>query len=473
MFDDFAQALQFIECKGVRMIDLKFGDLRGAWHHVTLPASQFTADLMTEGVGFDGSGVGFKSVESGDMVLVPDLSSAALDPFWSMKTLSLICHVCEAGTLAPFAGDPRAILARAEAYLADQGVATHSAWGPELEFYVFDSVAVENGVNCASYRVDSREAEWGSGQDGTGYRIARYGGYHAMPPSDTLYDLRSEMVAELEGFGVPVRYHHHEAGGPGQCEIEVPMLGALAAADTAMLVKYVAKMVAGRHGQTATFMPKPLHDEAGNGMHFHQVLWQGERNLFYDPAGYAGLSRTAQHYIGGLLEHGPALLAFTNPSTNSYRRLVPGYHAPVNLFFSLANRSAAIRVPRYAANEASKRIEFRPPDATCNVYLAIAAQLMAGLDGIRRKIDPTAAGFGPYDENIFAWSAEERGRIAALPASLEEALDALERDHGFLLAGGVFTADLIEAWVRDRREHDVAALQARPHPYEVALYFDA
>ncbi len=473
MFPDFPQARQFVEREGVRMVDLRYCDLRGAWHHVTLPTSQFTPDLMARGVGFDGSSVGLRGVEAGDMVLVPDLASAALDPFCSMKTLSFICHIREAGSMAPFAHDPRAILARAEAYLADQGPATRSAWGPEFEFYVFDGVVVDNDVNRAGYRIESREADWGTGQDGLGYRIARHNGYHAMPPSDTLHELRSEIAVALEGMGVPVRYHHHEGGGAGQCEIEVPMLGTLAAADTAMLVKYVAKMVARGHGQTVTFMPKPLHGEPGSGMHFHQTLWQGERNLFYDPAGYAGLSHIAHHYIGGLLEHAPALLALTNPSTNSYRRLVPGYEAPVNLFFSLANRSAAIRVPKYAADEASKRIEFRPPDATGNVYLTIAAQLMAGLDGIRRQLDPAAAGFGPYDENIFAWSQEERGRIAALPASLDEALRALEADHDFLLAGGVFPEGLVEAWVRDRRERDVAALQARPHPYEVALYFDA
>ncbi|HOG48388.1 MAG TPA: glutamine synthetase beta-grasp domain-containing protein, partial [Anaerolineae bacterium] len=293
MFANLAEAQQFAQREGVRMVDCKFCDLWGAWRHVTLPLSQLNPELMERGVGFDGSSVGFKSVEAGDMVLVPDLTSGALDPFWSLKTLSFLCHVCEADTLAPFERDPRGILRRAERHLVAQGSAERSMWGPEFEFYVFDSVAVDNDANRAGYRLDSKEADWNSGRDGLGYQIARHGGYHAIPPADTLYDLRSEMIAELEGMGVPVRYHHHEGGSAGQCEIEIPLLDALAAADMAMHTKHVAKMVARRHGQTVTFMPKPLYGEAGSGMHFHQTLWRGERNLFYDEAGYAGLSETA------------------------------------------------------------------------------------------------------------------------------------------------------------------------------------
>ncbi|HAL61246.1 MAG TPA: type I glutamate--ammonia ligase [Chloroflexi bacterium] len=472
MFSDFSEAQEFVQREEIRMIDLKFCDLWGAWHHVSLPAREFVPALMEQGVGIDGSSIGFKGVESGDMVVVPDLTTGAMDPFWSMKTLSFICHIREAGSLQAFGQDPRAIALRAERYMVEQGVAERSSWGPEFEFYVFDSVAIDNAVNRAGYRVESREADWQSGQDGLGYQIRRHGGYHAIPPSDTLYDLRSEITACLEAMGVAVRYHHHEVGGPGQSEIEIALIGIQQAGDATMLTKYAAKMVARQRGQTVTFMPKPLYGEAGNGMHFHQTLWQGDRNLFYDPAGYAGLSDTALHYIGGLLKHASALLAFTNPSTNSYRRLVPGYEAPVSSFFSLANRTAAIRVPKYAATAETKRIEFRLPDATCNVYLALTAQLMAGVDGVLREIDPVAEGFGPYDEDIFAWSPEERARLKALPTSLDEALQAVEEDRDFLLAGGVFTEDLIEAWVRHKREQEFCAVRERPHPYEMVLYFD-
>jgi glutamine synthetase len=472
MLTTIEEANALIHREGFRMIDLKFSDLWGRWHHVTIPASQLDDQLMRDGVGFDGSSVGLKSVKSGDMVLLPDLSTAFRDPFCSVPTLSFICSAYEADTKQPFAFDPRNIVRRAEDYLRSTGIGDESIWGPEYEFYVFRNVSIENGVNVASYRVDSGEADWNSATAGHGHLIPLHGGYHAIPPNDSLHNLRSEMCIELENLGVEVKYHHHEVGGPGQCEIETPLGGILQAGDATQIIKYVIKNVAVRHGQTATFMPKPLYGEAGSGMHFHQMLRKAGRNVFYDANGYGCMSQTALHYIGGILKHGPALLAITNPSTNSYRRLIPGFEAPISMFFSLGNRSAAIRVPKYADREDTARFEFRPPDATCNVYLALAAQLMAGLDGIAKKIDPTAEGFGPIDKNIFTWSEEERKSIRSLPTSLVEACDALESDHEFLLAGDVFDHDQILDFIKHLRADD-AAVRNRPHPFEVGRYFDA
>lgn len=472
MFRTFDEAKRFVVDNGVRMIDLKYTDLWGRWHHVTLPASQFTPALLDEGVGFDASSVGLKPLKAGDMVVVPDLSTGFLDPFWEAPTLSFLCSAREADTRQEFARDPRNIARRAEAYLRELGLADESRWGPEFEFYIFCSVAFENEIHRVGYRLESAEGMWNSAEGGLGHYIPMHGGYHAHPPRDSLYNLRSEICLHLEAMGVPVKYHHHEVGGPGQVEIETPMMGLLESADATMKVKYVAKMTAAAHGQTVTFMPKPLFGEAGNGMHFHQMLVRDGLSLFYDATGYAALSRTALSYIGGLLSHGPALLAFTNPSTNSFRRLVPGYEAPVNLFFSAGNRSAAVRIPQYAGNPTDQRIEFRPPDATGNVYLSIAAQLMAGLDGIVKQIDPTAAGFGPFDTNIFTWSAEERKKIKGLPASLREALAALADDHDFLLAGGVMDEGVIRDWIDHKMNQEYLQVRDRPHPYEMALYFD-
>jgi glutamine synthetase len=332
-------------------------------------------------------------------------------------------------------------------------------------------VSYENGMNVAAYRVESDEGDWCSQQLGTGYAMPRHGGYHAIPPRDQLHNLRSRVCQRLDSVGVPIKYHHHEVGGPGQCEIETPLLPLIKAADAVLIAKYVVRMTALEERLTATFMPKPLYGEAGSGLHFHQNLARGGTNLFYDPEGYGCLSDLARWYVGGLLTHGPAVLAFTNPSTNSYRRLVPGFEAPVSAIYSAGNRSAAIRIPKYANQPGSARIEFRPPDATANAYLAITAMLMAGVDGIRKQIDPTAAGFGPVDEDIFSWSAERRRQIRALPTSLDAALDALEADHAFLLEGGVLNQDLIERWIaRKRSEH--LEVSRRPHPYEVELYYD-
>jgi len=473
MFNTLEEARDYVEQNDVQMIDLKFTDLYGRWRHLTIPQGRFTSTLMEAGVGFDGSAVGLKSVKAGDMVLVPDLSTAFADPFWDAPTLSFICTTLEADTKAIFDNDPRNIARRAEEHLIESGIADRSQWGPEFEFYVFDSVSYENEMNRAGYSVESSEAAWRSGEGGHGHYIPLHGGYHAIPPQDTLYNLRAEMSLHLQAMGAPIKYHHHEVGGPGQCEIETPLMGLLEAGDTTMIVKYVAKMTAHRHHQTATFMPKPLYGEAGSGMHFHQHLFKGDQNVFYDPEGYGLLSQTALYYIGGLLHHGPALLAFTNPSTNSYRRLVPGFEAPVNAFFSIGNRSAAVRIPRYATQPDEVRIEFRPPDATCNVYLALAAQLLAGLDGIRQQIDPTAAGFGPIDADVFSWTDERRAEIQPLPNSLKDALDALANDYDFLLAGDVFSEDLIQRWIAFKMDEEYYQVRNRPHPYEMELYFDA
>lgn len=459
----------------IQMIDLKFIDISGQWHHLTIPASTLSEKTFHEGVPFDGSSTGFKTIEAGDMVLIPDPATTRPDPFWEVKTLSMVCEAAEADTKAPFAGDPRVIARRAEQYLEASGIADQSLWSPEFEFYIFDSINYQSDINMAQYIIDSVEADWNSGMDldrNLGHKIPRKGGYHAIPPLDVMFNIRTEMVRVIEESGISVRYHHHEVGGPGQSEIEILFSPLVQAADNAMWIKYVIKMIAHMRNRTVTFMPKPLYNEAGSGMHIHQKLFKRGEPLFFDPSGYAGLSKTAMQYIGGILSHGPSLIAFTNPSTNSFKRLVPGFEAPVNLFFSLANRSAAIRIPKYAIEPHEKGIEFRPPDATCNIYLAMSAILMAGIDGIRKGIDPTEAGFGPLDEDIEKVSKRVKARLKPLPASLKEALDALEKDHQYLLEGGVFTPEIIETWI-ERKMKEYYEVRNRPHPYEMNLYYDA
>jgi glutamine synthetase len=475
MFANQKAVMEFIQRKKVRMIDLKFTDLFGRWHHVTIPRTGLGEGIFAQGVGFDASRTpGFKKLHSGDMVLVPDIKTGFMDPFWDDPTLSFICNACEADTKAPYDRDPRLVAQKAEAHLRQSKIADRSLWGPEFEWYIFDKVAYKNDINLSWYIIDSEEADWNSGlqeRPNLGHKIPPRGGYHASPPLDVLYNVRSEMVRRIEECGVQVRYHHHEVGGPGQSEIEILTDTLTNAGDKAQLIKYMVKMTARQHGRTVTFMPKPLYNEAGSGMHFHQHLFGGKKPLFFDPKGYAGLSKLAMYYVGGLLTHGPALLAFTNPSTNSFKRLVPGFEAPTNLFFATANRSAAIRVPKYATKPRQKRIEFRPPDATCNPYLAMAAMLLAGLDGIKRHIDPQKAGFGPFEVDIFRTDPQEVAKIKRLPTSLKEALEALERDHKFLLQGHVFTKDLLEAWMEQKmREAD--DVRQRPHPYEISLYYD-
>ncbi len=476
MSEQFEKVKKLCEREKVEIIDLKYTDLFGRWYHLTLPASRLDEKLFVEGESFDASSVpGYKSVEAGDMNMVPVIESMELDPFWEKPTVSFICDIIETDTLEDFGRHPRGVAKRAEAYLREEGIAEKSMWGPELEFYIFDSVNVKEDINTSFYMIDSAEADWNSQMEGNnlGNKIPRQGGYHAIPPLDAMFNLRAEMASMMEAKGIPVRYHHHEVGGPGQSEIEINLNTLTLMGDRAMRAKYIIKNLAYRHNKTVTFMPKPLFNEAGSGMHFHQFLiGENGKNLFYEKGSYADLSELALYYIGGLLAHGRALLAFTNPSTNSYKRLVPGFEAPTKLFFGLANRSAAVRIPKFAKTESNKRIEFRPPDGTCNLYFAMAAQLMAGIDGIRNKIDPRKLGMGPFDMDVRDIPTEQLDEILSVPTSLVEACQALESDHEFLLQGGVFSKDLIDTWIDYKVNHEHLAVRNRPHPYEIKLYFD-
>ncbi len=475
-FENQEDAIKYVKKKDITTIDLKFPNLFGRLHHVTVPAAGIKEQLFECGIPFDGSSVpGFKTVEAGDMALIPDIKTAQVDPFWDDNVLSFFCHIVESGTGEQFSRDPRFIARKAVEYMRSTGIADTSLWGPEFEFYIFNSLAYQNTINSSGYLIDSDEAAWNTLKSepvNLGHKIPHGGGYHAAPPLDEHFNLRTEMVNMLGASGIKVRYHHHEAGGPGQSEIEV-LLGDLETmADNAIWIKYVIKMTAKRNGKTVTFMPKPLYDEAGSGMHFHQMLFKDNQPLFWEEGNYADLSKLALNYIGGLLKHGQALLAFTNPSTNSFKRLIPGFEAPVNLFFSLANRSAAIRIPKDADTPDKKRMEFRPADASCNVHLAMAAQLMAGLDGIINEIDPVAEGYGPFDENIYTWSEEKKAQLQYLPFSLREALECLKEDHDFLLKGDVFTSDLIEKWIEYKLYNEYYNVRNRPHPMEFQLYYD-
>ncbi len=471
MFKDFSETAAFIKDQKIQMVDLKYCDFWGKWHHVTISPSEFTPNLMTSGVGFDGSSVGFRNVLNGDMSLIPDLQTGFIDPFWELPTISFLCNIVEAETKNPYNRDPRLIVKKAEQYLLSSKVADKSRWGPEFEFYIFDRAEMENSTNTSHYFFDSDEAIWNSGVIPEAYQNTSHGGYHAIPPADRHFQLRSKMVNELEKIGIPIKYHHHEVGGPGQCEIETPMLSILSAADASMCVKYFTRMIGFQAGKVVTYLPKPLFGEAGSGMHFHIQLLRSGNNMFFETFTSAFLSESALFFIGGLLTHAPSLLAFTNPTTNSYRRLVPGYEAPTNCIFSRGNRSAAIRIPSYATKANQVRFEFRPSDATCNPYLAMSALLLAGIDGIKKKIDPTKAGFGPIDEDILTWPAEKRATIKSLPGSLTEALRALEQDNQYLLAGDVFNSAMIETWILAKRKEEYE-VRIRPHPYEIQQYFD-
>ena len=472
MFTAIDDLNAYISQHGIRQIDLKFTDLYGGLHHMTVSTSHVDPKKIDKGTGFDASSVpGFKSVESGDMVLKPILDTAWVDPFFDEPTLSFFCDVVEADTHAGFARDPRSILRKAHAYLVASGLADASKWGPEFEFYLFERVSYKNGPGVAHYDIASEESDVGgltSTTNGPGL-IPPQRGYLVAPERDRYMNVRSAMCAALHRIGVPVKYHHHEVGAAGQSEIELEQGPLLESADRVQIVKYFVKQIAARSGLTATFMPKPLYDMAGSGMHFHQHLFKGSTPVFFQKGGYADFSPLGLSYLAGVLKHGPAILALTNPSTNSFKRLVPGFEAPVQLFFSMANRSAAIRIPKYARDPQDKRFEFRPPDATCNPYLAMTAMLMAGIDGMKQRLDPTALGFGPFDENVFETA---RADLKSLPTSLEDALSALEADHDFLTAGGVFSEEVIAAWIKAKREREVAQLQRRPHPYEFELYYN-
>jgi glutamine synthetase len=472
-------ALDFIKKKGAKIVDFKFIDLPGMWQHTSLPADKVDADTFASGIGFDGSSIrGFQQIQESDMVLLPNPASARVDGFCNIPTVSFICDCYDPREQAPYGRDPRIIAQRAQAFLKKSGVADTAYFGPELEFYIFDHISFETQPYMMGYSIDSEEGHWNSGDTenpNLAYTLRPKEGYFPVPPSDKHMDIRSEMVLGLKAWGVDVEMHHHEVGTAGQTEIDIRYNTLLDQADSVMIYKYVTRNVARRHGKVVTFMPKPLFGDNGSGMHVHQSLWKAGKNLFYSPTGYAEVSQLGLYYIGGLLTHIDSLMAFCAPTTNSYRRLVPHFEAPVNVAFSKGNRSAAIRIPIFFKGpkySKAKRIEFRPPDCAANPYLAFSAMLMAGLDGIKRKIDPTKAGFGPLDKNIYELPASEAKRIKSVPGSLDESLEALEKDHAYLLQGGVFSQDLIDTWIDYKRTKEIHEVKLRPVPYEFYLYHD-
>jgi glutamine synthetase len=455
----------------VKMVDLKFMDFPGQWQHFSVPVHELTEESFEEGFGFDGSSIrGWKSINESDMLVIPDPTTAFIDPFIEVPTISLICDVYDPVTKEKYERCPRYIAQKAEAYLKSTGIADTAYFGPEAEFFIFDDVRFDQNSHEGYYYIDSIEGQWNSGRDerpNLAYKPRYKEGYFPVPPTDSLNDIRNEMVLIMEQCGLQVEAQHHEVATGGQCEIDFRFAPLVKCADNLLIFKYIVKNVARRHGKTATFMPKPLFGDNGSGMHCHQSLWKNGQPLFYGN-GYANLSEIALYYIGGILKHAPALCAFTNPTTNSYKRLVPGFEAPVNLAYSQRNRSAAIRIPVYSSSPKAKRIEVRFPDGSCNPYLAFAAMLMAGIDGIINKIDPGE----PLDKDIYSLPPEELKNIPSTPGSLEEALRALEKDHDFLLRGDVFTEDVIEAWIKYKWEKEVNPMRMRPHPYEFMLYFD-
>ncbi|MCL2735999.1 MAG: type I glutamate--ammonia ligase [Propionibacteriaceae bacterium] len=475
MFQTLQQAQDFCRDNEIQMVDFMMIDLDGRWRHLTIPAGRLTEHTMEHGIGFDGSNYGFAPIEKSDMVFVPDLSSAYVDAFAEVPTLGMIgdVFVIDLPTNRRFDQDPRNVAFHAQEYMKKLGVADDMRIGPEYEFYVFDHVDYSVSASGAKYRIDSEQAEWNSGEDGfnLGYQVPTKSFYHMAPPRDTLSGFRSRAAMLMESQGILVKYHHPEVGGPGQLEIEVEFGSMLEMADKTMMTKHLIRNLAVAESKTVTFMPKPIHGEAGNGMHVHMHLFKDGQPLFYDENGYSQLSETALHFIGGILTHVRALCAFTNPSTNSYKRLIPGYEAPVTIGYATSNRSSVIRIPAYAKAPKDKRFELRSPDATCNPYYAYSAILMAGLDGVQKKIDPHAEGFGPYDFNLYNLSPEEQKSIKQLPRTLEEALDALEADHDFLTAGGVFPQRLLDIWVKNKRA-EASKVSQVPHPIEFGLYYD-
>ncbi len=467
--------LQLCKEKEIRIVDFKMTDIDGRWRHLSIPVGRLNEDTMTYGVGFDGSNYGYAPVESSDMVFVPDLDSATVDQFAAISTLSMIgdVMVIDRPQNRPFDQYPRNVARRAVEYLKETGIADTMVVGPEYEFYVFDGVQYENRPESAGYHIDCVQAEGNSGNPANNieYHVLHHAGYHTSLPLDVTNDLRSQITLDLEDWGVKVKYHHHEVGGPGQLEIEVEFDELASQADKTMLAKYVIKNEDIREGHTATFLPKPVYNEAGSGMHVHMILFKDGKPLFYDPSGYSELSKTAMNFIGGLLRHIGALCAITDPTTNSYKRLLPGFEAPVTVGFATANRSAVIRIPAYAKSPDKRRFEIRNVDGTCNPYYAYAAILMAGLDGIKNEIDPVAEGHGPYDFNLYELSDEEKAKIASLPKSLDEALDALEKDHDFLTEGGVFPQRLIDLWIAGKRA-EIERINKVPTPMEFQMYYD-
>jgi glutamine synthetase len=469
-----ADVLQRARSAGVKVIDVRFTDLFGAWQHFSLPLGEFKESVFTEGLGFDGSSIrGFQTIDESDMLLFPDPDTAVVDPVLKVPTMYIVGDVADPITGEPYSRDPRFVARKAEAYLRSSGIADVSYFGPEAEFYIFNSLRFDQTTQHGFYFIDSEEGIWNSGANGAspnlGNRPRLKGGYFPVPPVDRLQDLRSEIMLKLIDAGIDVEVQHHEVGTAGQAEIDMRFQTLTKMADQLQGYKYIAKNICHQQGLVATFMPKPLFGDNGSGMHTHMSLWKQGQTLMFDEDGYAGLSDLSRWYIGGLLRHAPALLAFAAPTTNSYRRLVPGYEAPINLVYSKRNRSACVRIPMYSENPKAKRIEFRSPDPTANPYLAFSAMLMAGLDGIRRQIEPPA----PVDKDIYELEGEEKARIASVPGSLQEALTALRDDQQFLLEGDVFTPDLISAYLDYKWASEVEQVALRPHPWEFYLYHDA
>ncbi len=466
------ELLQFVSDEGIKMVDLRFVDLPGLWQHFSISANEVEEEMFEEGVGFDGSSIrGFQEIQESDMILIPDASTAFKDPFTAVPTLNIICNVKDPVTLQSYTRDPRHIAQKAENYLRSTGIGDTAYFGPEPEFFVLDDIRFDQSYNYGYYYVDSKEGFWNSGKEenpNLGYKPRYKEGYFPVPPMDSLQDIRSEMVLLLEEIGVQVEVHHHEVGTAGQCEIDMRFDTLTSMADKFLKYKYIIKNVGRRHGKTVTLMPKPIFQDNGSGMHIHTSIWKAGKNVFYEPGGYADLSKTAIYYIGGILKHTPALLGFCAPTTNSYRRLVPGYEAPINLIYSQRNRSAAVRIPAYSRSEKAKRVETRFPDPSCNGYLAFAALLMAGLDGVQNKITPP----DPIDKDLYDLAPADAANVKSTPGNLEDVLNALEDDHDFLLKGDVFTKDVIETWIDYKRSREVDPMRLRPHPHEFALYFD-
>jgi len=457
--------------RGIQIVDLKFTDLPGTLQHFSIPARALDEGVFRDGIGFDGSSIrGFQHIQESDMLLVPDPSSAFVDPIYRVPTLSVICDVRDPVTGERYWRDPRHVAQKAEAYLRESGIADTAYFGPEVEFFIFDSVRYDQNEHCGYYFVDSEEGAWNSGREGKnlGHRPRYKEGYFPAPPTDSLQDLRSIAILKMMEAGIYIEVHHHEVATAGQGEIDMRYQTLTRMGDQVMLYKYILRNVAREHDKTVTFMPKPLFGDNGSGMHVHVSLWKDGENLFYDPEGYAQLSLLGMYFIGGLLRHARALCALIAPTTNSYQRLVPGFEAPVNLVYSQRNRSAAVRIPVYSRSPGAKRIEFRTPDPSCNPYLAFAAILMAGLDGIFNETDPG----DPLDTDVYELSPEELADLHTVPGSLDEALRELEEDHEFLLRGSVFTSDLLGTWLEYKRRREVDPVRLRPHPYEFYLYYD-
>ncbi|HEX8751134.1 MAG TPA: type I glutamate--ammonia ligase [Nitrospira sp.] len=464
------EALEFAKKNKVQVVDLKFVDLIGTWQHFTIPAGELTEDLFKDGSGLDGSSIrGWKAINNSDMLVVPDPATACMDPFTAVPTLSLVGNVVDPISRETYERDPRFVAQKAEKYLQSTKIGDTSFWGPEAEFFIFDNARYDQTSHSGYYHIDSDEGVWNMGQEGVnlGGKIRHKEGYFPVPPTDTQQDIRSEMILEMEKVGIAIEKHHHEVATAGQAEIDIRFDSLVRTADKMMMYKYIVKNVARRHGKTVTFMPKPLFGDNGSGMHTHQSIWKDSKPLFAGKE-YAGVSQMCLYYIGGILKHAPALAAITNPTTNSYKRLTPGFEAPVLLAYSSRNRSAGIRIPMYSPSPKAKRIEVRFPDPGANPYLAFSAMLMAGLDGIENKINPGE----PAEKDLYDLEAKEAAKIRTMPGSLDEALNNLEKDHKFLLKGGVFTEDLIEAWIGYKRSREVDPMRLRPHPFECFLYYD-